>query len=546
MTEVNSVVLKSIVLNNRLQNDLEMIMNGGFYPLNGFMTEKEYYSVLENMELLDGSVFSLPVNLYVTNDQYEQIKSETQIVLKDEQGFSLAHLEIQDLYKPDLNKECLLAYGTNDDNHPYVKIALERKDMYYVGGKVTQLQLPRHHDFKDIRLTPEQTKQYFKDCGWNVIVGFQTRNPMHRSHYELTKYALKQVGEGAKLLLHPTVGITQNCDIEYHTRVRCYKEMIKYYDPNTVLLSLLPLSMRMAGPREAVMHAVIRKNYGCTHFVVGRDHAGPSYKSKEGANFYGPFDAQKLVTSLQDKIGIKIVGSQAISFVKELNEYMPQNLVDPTHTIMDISGTEQRKLLKEGKNIPEWYTFKEISEILKKEVSAKPVGKCYYFFGLSGSGKSSLASALHEKIMELEPERTITVLDADLVRLNLSKGLGFSKEDRSTNVRRIGYVASEIVKHGGICIVANIAPYKDDRKKNCELISQYGKYIEIYVKTDINVCEQRDCKGLYKLARQGKLQQFTGISDPFEEPDADYNCNFILDGTIDLDTNIDLIYNTSN
>jgi sulfate adenylyltransferase len=530
--------LKSIVLNVRLQNDLELIMNGGFHPLQGYMTEAEYYSVLENCELPDGSVFSLPINLYINNEQYETIKNEKQITLKDEQGFSLAVLDINDIYKPDLDKECLLAYGTNDDNHPYVKIVYERKNMWYVGGRVTKIQLPRHYDFKDIRRTPAETKQYFKENGWDVVVGFQTRNPMHRSHYELTKYALRQVGENAKLLLHPVVGITQECDVEYHTRVRCYKEMVKYYDDNQVLLSLLPLSMRMAGPREAVMHAVVRKNYGCTHFIVGRDHAGPSYKTKDGQSFYGPYDAQNLLTSLKNRIGIEVVTSKNIAFVKEINGYLPQNEVQEGHTTMNISGTQQREMLRNGEAIPEWFTFKEVSTILRKEAS-RNTGRCYYFIGLSGSGKSVLAQAMAEKIREVEPDRTITILDADVVRQNLSKGLGFSKEDRSTNVRRIGYVASEIVKHGGICIVANIGPYDEDRLANRKIIGQYGQYIEVYVKTNLSVCEERDCKGLYKLARAGKIKQFTGIDDPFEEP---VNCEFVVDGNDNIDDNVRTIY----
>jgi sulfate adenylyltransferase len=295
----------------------------------------------------------------------------------------------------------------------------------------------------------------------------------------------------------------------------------------------------MTGPREAVLHAIIRKNYGCTHFIVGRDHAGPSYKTKDNKNFYDPYDAQKLIMSVKNKIGIEIIISKAISFVKELQVYLPSDEISQNYSVLDISGTEQRRLLKEGKDIPEWYTFKEISDILVKEAKHKKMGRCYYFVGLSGSGKSASAFALKEKIQENESERTITLLDGDVIRQNLSKGLGFSKEDRSTNVRRIGYLASEIVKHGGICIIANIAPYNDDRNYNRNLISQYGEYIEIYVKTDINVCEKRDCKGLYKLAKEGKLKNFTGIDDPFEEPQ---NCEFILDGNNNLDENINLIY----
>jgi sulfate adenylyltransferase len=360
-----------------------------------------------------------------------------------------------------------------------------------------------------------------------------------KSYYELTKYALKQVGNNAHLLLHPVVGMTQECDVEYHTRVRCYKEMMKYYDDNQVLLSLLPLSMRMAGPREAVMHAIIRKNYGCTHFIVGRDHAGPSYKTKEGKDFYGPFDAQDLLNSVKKEIGIEVITSKMIVYVKELENYLPMNEVDKDHTVMNISGTQQRELLRAGKIIPEWFTFKEVSEILRKEIVNKKLGRCYYFIGLSGAGKSATANALKEKIHECEPDRTVTILDADIIRQNLSKGLGFSKEDRSINVKRIGYVASEIVKHGGICIVANIAPYEEERTCNRKLISQYGEYNEIYVKTNINICEERDCKGLYKLARLGKIKQFTGIDDPFEEPKT---CEYILDGTLSIDDNIKLIY----
>jgi sulfate adenylyltransferase len=532
--------LYSIVLNDRLQNDIELILNGGLSPLEGFMTKTEYESVLEKSELLDGSVFTLPINLYITNEQYEKIQSQEKksIVLKDEQGFSLAVLNIEDIYKPDLDKECLLAYGTNDDNHPYVSIVNERRNMWYVGGKLTKIQLPRHYDFKDLRRTPEETKAYFKEHGWDIVVGFQTRNPMHRSHYELTRYALKQVGENAKLFLNPAVGITQMCDVNYHARVRCYKEIMKYYDKDQALLSLLPLSMRMAGPKEAVMHAIIRKNYGCTHFIIGRDHAGPSYKTKEGKSFYGPYDAQNLVEKLADRIGIKVVTSQNIVYIKELGSYMPENEVNKEYTIMNLSGTEQRKLLEEGRDLPEWMTYKEISCILMKE-SLRKRGRCYYFIGLSGAGKSALANALAEKIRENEPERSITILDADVVRLNLSKGLGFSKEDRSTNVRRIGYVASEIVKHGGICIVANIAPFEDDREANRKLIEGYGDYIQIYVNTSLEVCENRDCKGLYKLARAGKIPQFTGISDPFEVPAKN---EFVLNGNDNIDTNLDKIY----
>jgi sulfate adenylyltransferase len=404
------------------------------------------------------------------------------------------------------------------------------------------MRLPLHYDFMDLRYTPEGTKEYFKKNGWTTIIGFQTRNPLHRSHYELTRFALKEVGEDAKLLLHPSVGVTQDCDIDYHTRVRCYKKLMDKYPEDTVLLSLLPLSMRMAGPREAVWHALIRKNYGCTHFIVGRDHAGPSYKKKDGSPFYGPYEAHELLTRLEGKIGIKIVMSPSIVYVKELCEYRRENEVSKDMTVLNISGTEQRDMLSKEVEIPEWFSWKDIIEELRNEFKVvNNKGMCIYLVGLSGSGKSTMANVLINKLKEMGVSKKITLLDADVVRLNLSKGLGFSKEDRSTNVRRIGYVASEIVNNGGIVICANIAPYEADRLFNRKQISSKGKYIEVYMKTSLECCIRRDVKGLYKLALEGKVQNFTGVNDPFEEP---LTADVVLDGddmNVEISENVDKI-----
>jgi sulfate adenylyltransferase len=371
-------------------------------------------------------------------------------------------------------------------------------------------------------------------------VGFQTRNPMHRSHFELTKYALEKCGKDARLILMPVVGITQSCDVDYHVRTRCYKKLLPYYEGKAELV-LIPLSMRMAGPREAVLHAIIRKNYGCTHFIVGRDHAGPSYKKKDGTDFYGPYDAHALVEKYKADIGIEIVLSQMIVYVENLEKYLPMNEVrvggvggDGGDKVLNISGTEQRRLLKTGAEIPAWFSFPEIVEELRLEYRMlNKRGLCIYLTGLSGSGKSTVANFLMEKIMENEKERKITMLDADVVRTNLSKGLGFSREDRSTNVRRIGYVCSEIVKHGGIAIVANIAPYEDDRKYNREMIEGAGgTYVECFIDTTLEKCEERDVKGLYALARKGIIKEFTGISDPYERP---VNAEIVINGEMNLD-----------
>ena len=529
-----------ITLNKRQLCDLELLLNGGFYPLKGFMNEKDYRSCLDNMTLSTGEIWSIPIILPVDEKTKNSLNGD-RILLKDETGVSIAYLNIEDIYKPDLEYECLKVLGSNDNNHPYHNIIMENRDKYYLGGSVEKIQLPIHYDFKDLRLTPAETKEYFKNNNWKNIIGFQTRNPLHRSHFELTKFALKEVGDNAKLLLHPVVGVTQDCDIDYHTRVRCYKKLVNKYDENQVLLSLLPLSMRMAGPREALFHALIRKNFGCTHFIVGRDHAGPSYKTKDGKSFYRHYDAHQLLTKYQDLIGIKIILSPNIVYVKELGEFKREDEVDKNMSILNISGTQQRELLSKDCEIPEWFSWKDIIEELRKEFRLNNKGLCIYLVGLSGSGKSTLANFLIQKLMEVETSRKITLLDADVIRLHLSKGLGFSKEDRSANVRRIGYVASEIVKHGGIVICANIAPYEEDRIANRNLISQYGKYIEIYMKTSIECCEKRDVKGLYKLAKEGKITNFTGISDPFEEPKT---CDIILDNNesiSEIETNINLI-----
>ena len=537
----------TIHLNDRILCDYELLVNGGFYPLENFMNINDYQSCLYQMKLENGEIFPLPIVLPITIKQMNEIKKNNikEVVLKDKFDFPLTTMTVGDMFIPDLTKECFHAYGTTDTNHPYVKIIMERNEQVYLSGKFINPQLPKHFDFQQERLTPKQTKEFIKKNNWTNIVGFQTRNPMHKSHFELTKYALKMAGENSKLLLNPVVGITQPCDVNYHTRVNCYKKLMKYYNDNAKLV-LLPLSMRMAGPREAVLHALVRKNYGCDYFVVGRDHAGPSYKGKDGKNFYGPYEAQDLLNSVKDKLGIKVITSKWIVYAENKKNqfdgfYCSIDDVPETHNSKFISGTEQRSLLEKGLSIPEWFSFPEIVEELRKDyVSINKRGLCFYFVGLSGSGKTTHAYALMEKLRELYPYRKITYLDGDIIRKHLSKGLGFSKNDRSDNVRRIGYVASEIVRHNGICVVANIAPYKKDRDYNKELINGNcsNSYIEVFVNTKLSICEKRDPKGLYKLCREGKIKNFTGIDDPFEKPT---NSSITLDGDYNLENNVKII-----
>lgn len=519
--------LQRVPVSGRLLCDLELLVTGAFSPLTGFLKEQDYTSVIENVRLASGEVWPMPIVYRIPLEKESFYKDNPKVVLTDQTNLPIALLHVEEIYRPDLERECKLAYGTTDTNHPFVKEVLSNKHVLHIGGKVEAIHKSLHFDFQELRMTPDKVKKEIKKRGWTRVVGFQTRNPMHRSHQQLTLRARSELlsEEGATpdktgILIHPVVGVTQSCDVNYHTRVRCYKQLLSHYDENTCMLSLLPLSMRMAGPREALWHALIRKNYGCTHFIVGRDHAGPSYKTHNGDPFYGPYDSHQLVEKFGPEIGLKVIMSKAIVYVKETNNYMALDDVPEGNTIESISGTQQRQMLRNGEVIPEWFTYPEIAKTLRGDFPpTHEQGFCIYLVGLSGSGKSTLASAVFSHLQEKLPGRRISILDGDVVRQNLSKGLGFTREDRSTNVKRIGYVASEIVKHGGICISANIAPYTEDRESNRQQIGTHGGYIEVFVDTPIEVCEARDCKGLYKLAREGKIKEFTGVSDPFERPD---------------------------
>jgi sulfate adenylyltransferase len=534
-----------ITLNLRQKCDFEMIVNGGFKPLKGFLKEKDYLSVCQKMRLNSGELWTIPITLPINAKQVETLKNYSQVILKDETGLPLGKLLIDSdsIFSYDWKEEARNVFGSDDVNHPYTSILKEQWEngyIFYLGGEIIEGVIPKHYDFLEYRLTPQIVREQVKDRN---MVGFQTRNPMHCSHVELAKYALNQLDDNAILFLNPVVGITQDCDIDYHTRVRCYLEVLKHFPKDRLIFSLLPLSMRMAGPREAVWHALIRKNFGCTHFVVGRDHAGPSYKKPDGTDFYGPYDAQELLATYQEEIGITMIKSQMIVYClnKETNEgrYCTVNDKKENEMVMNISGTQQRELLNNGGEIPEWFSYPEVVKILREEFPLlNQRGLCIYLVGLSGSGKTTLAQALIQKFKELLPTRKVTYLDGDIVRTHLSKGLGFSKEDRSTNIRRIGYVSSEVVKHNGLCLVANIAPFIEDRKYNKNLISKNGNYFQIWVNTTLEECEKRDVKGLYKLAREGKIKQFTGISDPFEEPN---ESDLIIDGNQDINNLIDLI-----
>ena len=505
----------SWTLTDRQICDLELILNGGFTPLTGFMNRNDYESVLIDMRLEDGSLWPIPITLDVSEEFSEKIKGEEKITLRDKEGFALAVLTVSDIWTPDLEKEAQSVYATTDTAHPAVNYLMNIGNKVYVGGRLEGISMPHHYDYQNDRHTPQELRDLFKEKGWTKVVAFQTRNPLHRAHVEMTMRASEDLG--ANLLVHPVVGMTKPGDVDHYTRVRCYKHVMKKYPKNSAMMSLLPLAMRMGGPREALWHALIRKNYGCTHIIVGRDHAGPG-NDKDGNPFYGPYDAQELLLKHQDEIGIEMVPFQFMVYLPKEDRYEAIDEIEKGTEVQTISGTELRQLLDEGKGIPEWFSYKEVAQEL--EMSRPPLtdrGLTIFFTGLSGSGKSTLANGLLVKLLE-EGSRPVTLSDGDIVRTHLSSELGFSKEHRSLNVQRIGFVASEITKNGGIAICAPIAPYKSDRRVNRDLISKLGSYIEIYVNTSLQKCEERDVKGLYELARKGVIKEFTGISDPYEAP----------------------------
>ena len=496
--------------------DLELLMNGGFHPLKGFLSEADYDSVVETMRLADGTLWPMPITLDVSDTFADGLELGQDIALRDQEGVILATMTVTDRWVPEKSREAAKVFGADDIAHPAVNYLHHTAGRVYLGGPVTGIQQPVHYDFKARRDTPNELRAHFRKLGWRKIVAFQTRNPLHRAHQELTFRAAKEAA--ANLLIHPVVGLTKPGDVDHFTRVRCYEAVLDKYPAATTTMSLLNLAMRMAGPREAVWHGLIRKNHGCTHMIVGRDHAGPG-KNSAGEDFYGPYDAQELFAAHQNEIGIEMVDFKQMVFVQERAQYEPRDEVEEGATILDISGTELRRRLREGLEIPEWFSFPEVvGELRRRYPPRARQGFTVFFTGFSGSGKSTIANALMTKLMEMG-DRPVTLLDGDVVRKNLSSELGFSKEHRDLNIRRIGYVASEITKNGGIAICAPIAPYAATRRAVREDIEAYGAFVEVHVATSIEECERRDRKGLYKLAREGKIKEFTGISDPYDTPE---------------------------
>jgi sulfate adenylyltransferase len=501
----------TIRLTPRQTHDLELLAVGAFSPLDRFMGQADYRAVLDEMKLADGTVWPIPITL--TIDKEELPEEGDWVTLRDVHNQIMAVMKIEEVFRFNWQEEAEKVYDTLDLKHPLVSEMAGWGDLC-ISGELKVLNLPIYDDFVELRLTPAETRARLEEMGNVNVVAFQTRNPMHRVHEELTKRASKQIG--GSLLIHPVVGMTKPGDVDHYTRVRIYKALVEnYYDSDT-LLSLLPLAMRMGGPREAVWHAIIRRNYGANHFIVGRDHAGPGNDSK-GEPFYGPYDAQELLKSVEKDIGVKMVPFELMVYLPDEDRYELASMVPDGTNVATISGTQVREeYLAKGLSLPEWFTRKESAQIL---LEAHPPrhkqGFCIWFTGLSGAGKSTIAKRLTNMLQEYG--RNPTVLDGDVVRTHLSKGLGFSKEDRDTNILRISFVAGEIARQNGAVVCAAISPYRQARREARKMVPE-GHFIEVFVDTPLEVCEERDSKGLYARARAGELKNFTGIDDPYEAP----------------------------
>jgi sulfate adenylyltransferase len=505
--------LPSIQVSDRVVCDLEMLAVGAFSPLDRFMGQADYQRVLGEMRLANGCLFPIPVTLPVNPGP--EIRLDQDIALRNDKNELLAVLTIEEIYPWDLDEAAQKVFGSTDLRHPLVA-EMHRWGKLNVAGRLQVLNLPKHYDFADLRLTPAQTRARLAQFGHANVVAFQTRNPLHRVHEELTKRAAQEVD--GTLLLHPVVGLTKPGDVDHFTRVRTYKALAsRYYDPGRILLALLPRARRGAGPREALWHALIRRNYGANHLIVGRDHAGPGKDSK-GNPFYGPYDAQEMVAQHADELGVGMAPFRQLAYLPDEDRYEEVSRIPQTTRTAAISGTQVRdEYLNNGKKLPEWFTRPEVADILAETYPPRhKQGVCIWFTGLSGSGKSTTAEVLTQLL--LEHGRQVTVLDGDVVRTHLSKGLGFSKEDRDVNIRRIGYVAGELVRHGGTVVCAAVSPYRATRNDVRAMVGS-DHFVEIFVDTPIEVCEQRDVKGMYAKARRGEIKDFTGIDDPYEAPD---------------------------
>lgn len=515
----------SMNLKKRQLCDLELLLNRAYYPLDGYLGQKDYEKVLGEMRLADGTVWPMPVCLDVSEALAEKITVGGALALRDQEGFMLAAMKVEEMWRPDLKAEARAVFGSDDpQKHPGVAEFLTETSPVYVSGPVEGMHLPQHYDFPEQRSTPSEFHRAYMNKGWRNILCYQTDEYLHREHKEMLSEACGE--SGACLLLQSVVDPAIVGEMNHFSMVKCHKEFMKSFPQNMAMLNLLPLTTRTAGPKQALWEAIIHKNYGCTHYLVGSEHADPFAGS--GKPFYPAGSAQELVKEFEDEIEIKSLPLKRMVYVEEKAQYVPAEKVSKKEKTRSLPPEELKRRLEYDLEIPEWFTFPEVAEELRRAYPPRhKQGFTLFFTGLSGAGKSTVAKALFVKFMEMSG-RPVTLLDGDVVRRNLSSELSFSREHRNLNVTRIGYVASEITKNGGVAICAPIAPYEESRREVRKLVGKFGGFVEIYMATPLSVCEQRDRKGMYAKARAGLMKGVTGIDDPYIAP---VNPELVIDTT---------------
>ncbi len=509
--------IPDLTLEDNHMCDLELIATGAFSPLEGFMVRADYESVLDRMQLQDGTLWPIPVCLDISETKARSLEAGQSVALRDPEGFLLAIMHIEDLWPVDKTKEINTVYQTSHTSHPGVAHVTNQTKAFYVGGKIEVISLPLHYDFKQLRFSPKEIRSEFAKLGWRRVVGFQTSRVIHRPQFELTLEAMRRAK--ANILLLPVVGVSRTEDFDYYTRVRCYREVLRQYPPDTNLLSLLPHFMRYAGPREAVLNAIVAKNYGCTHFVVGYNHATYSDQGiARGRNAQQAF--VDMISNVSDDLGVKVLHFDEMVYLPFEDVHQLKETVPETSKTLSMNGDDIRARIRSGRIVPGWASFPEVLDELRKSYPPpSDQGFTIFLTGLSGAGKSTIAKVVFSKMLEIG-KRPVTLLDGDIVRQNLSSELNFSKEHRDINVRRIGFVATEITKNRGIAICAPIAPYENTRSEIRRAIESHGGFIEVHVATPLQECEKRDRKGMYAKARAGLIKGYTGIDDPYEVPEA--------------------------
>ncbi len=510
-----SASMPEVILNDRQICDFELLTTGVFSPLTGFMKQIDYESVLDRMHLESDELWPIPICLDIPESLGSTLETGQSITLRDAEGFLLGIMNIEDIWPMEIEKEALAVYGTIDKTHPGVDYLYNKSGKYYLGGEIQALNLPIHSDFKQIRNTPAEVRKIFSKLGWKRIVGFQTRQPIHRPQFEMTIQAMQQAK--ANLLLLPIAGVTKKGDFDHFTRMRCYQKVAAHYPPDSYVLNLLPMAMRMAGPREAILHMIIGRNFGCTHFIIGHNHASPGSDSTDKP-FYKYDDATILAQKSTKELGVEIITFEEMIYLPFEDEYAIAGQVPKDKDTISFTGADIQTRIRKGKKIPDWASFPEVIKELQKSYPP-PLKQGFTIFctGLSGAGKSTISKVLYAKFLEIGT-RPVSLLDGDIVRRNLSSELNFSKEHRDINVKRIGFVAAEITKNRGVAICAPIAPYEKTRTQIREAIEVHGGFFEVHVSTPINECEKRDRKGMYAKARAGLLKGFTGVDDPYEVP----------------------------